>query len=486
MSLPQIQALLEQLIALPDETEWVEFKVDNFNPHEIGEQVSALSNAAALHHKDRAFIVWGVEDKTHAIVGTSFHPRKEKIGNEELENWLCTLLKPQVQFTFREFECSSKPCVILEIEPASHRPIAFKGSEWIRVGSYKKRLDAHPEKEKVLWRLFAKESFESGIAAREVSADEVLSLIRYADYFRLSGKRLPENKSGILETLASEKLIGPVNGTERYNVTNLGIILFGEDIRRFDRLQRKSVRVVFYRGVNRVNTISEGDGILGYASGFSNLIAYILGKLPHSEEIREALRATVTLYPDIAIREIVANALIHQDFDATGTGPMVEVFSDRIEITNPGTPLIDVTRFLDLPPRSRNEWLAGLMRRLKICEERGSGIDKVLDSVEFHQLPPPDFTVAGTHTRVILYGPRPFSKMTKAERVRACYQHAGLQFVSNRQMTNASLRKRFSLTDEGYSVASRIIADAIREGLVRPYDPASKSRRHARYLPYWA
>src|ERR1700722_7444665 len=118
-----------------------------------------------------------------------------------------------------------------------------------------------------------------------------------------------------------------------------------------------------------------------------------LTNLPRSEEIGQALRREVRVYPEIAIRELVANALIHQDFNLTGNGPTVEIFDNRIEITNPGTPLIDPLRFIDEPPRSRNEELASLMCRMNICEERGSGIDKVIFQIELYQLPPPDFRV---------------------------------------------------------------------------------------------
>ena len=96
-------------------------------------------------------------------------------------------------------------------------------------------------------------------------------------------------------------------------------------------------------------------------------------------------------FPEIAIREPVANALIHQDFLATGVIPMVEIFPGRIEITNPGHPLVDTQRFLDSPPRSRNEVLASLMRRFRICEEPGSGIDRVVAEIERYHLPAPLF-----------------------------------------------------------------------------------------------
>lgn len=192
------------------------------------------------------------------------------------------------------------------------------------------------------------------------------------------------------------------------------------------------------------------------------------------------------MYPEIAIRELVANAIIHQDFNVTGAGPMVEIFSDRIEITNPGVPLIDTNRFIDEPPRSRNEDLAAFMRRINICEERGSGIDKVIDAVEMFQLPAPEFKVVEYNTKVTLFAYKKLADMDARDRIRACYQHACLRYVSNEYMTNFSLRERFSITDKNYSMASRIISDTINEGLIRQYDPENKSRKHTKYVPYWA
>src|SRR5260370_35045182 len=109
------------------------------------------------------------------------------------------------------------------------------------------------------------------------------------------------------------------------------------------------------------------------------------------------------MYPEKAIRELVANALIHQAFAVTGAGPMVEIFADRLEITNPGEPLVDTLRFIDTPPRSRNEVLAALMRRMKICEEGGTGIDKVIEAVEMYQLPAPDFQATLGSTKAMLF-----------------------------------------------------------------------------------
>lgn len=271
----------------------------------------------------------------------------------------------------------------------------------------------------------------------------------------------------------------------RWNITNLGAILFARRLEAFDhRIARKALRLVAYAGNSRADAVTyRFEESRGYANGFASMIGALDGLLPRNEHIDKAFRNNTTLYPPIAIRELLANALIHQDMSLTGTGPMIEVFRDRLEITNPGMPLVSPERFIDAAPRSRNEVLAALMRRMRICEEQGTGIDKAISAVELFQLPPPDFRVEMAATRVILYAPRLFASMSTEERVRACYQHAVLKYVSGDRMKNRSLRERFGIEDRNAAQASQVIRHALAKGLIRPADP---DRPQAAYLPYWA
>ena len=126
--------LVRELRRLPHEIEWVEFKVNQRDPRAIGEYVSALANAAALHDKARAYVLWGIEDGAHAVVGTRFSPGAAKKGAEPLETWLLRLLSPRIDFRFREVSVDERRVVLLEIDRAAHRPVAFEGVEFIRVG----------------------------------------------------------------------------------------------------------------------------------------------------------------------------------------------------------------------------------------------------------------------------------------------------------------------------------------------------------------
>lgn len=262
-------------------------------------------------------------------------------------------------------------------------------------------------------------------------------------------------------------------------------MLFSKRLEDFRALRRKAMRVILYRGVSRVETLKEQVGSRGYACGFEGLIGYINGLLPSNEVIEQALRKAVPMFPELAVRELVANALIHQDFFVTGAGPMVEIFEDRIEITNPGVPLVDTQRFVDTPPKSRNEALASLLRRMGICEERGSGWDKVVPETEAYQLPAPLAEATDDHTRVVLFAPRPLTKMDKADRVRAVYLHACLRYVSREYLTNTSVRARFGIEPQNIASASRLIREAIEAGLIVAHDP-NAAPKLMRYVPFWA
>ena len=245
------------------------------------------------------------------------------------------------------------------------------------------------------------------------------------------------------------------------------------------------MRVIVYEGKGRLKTIREQTGRKGYASGFEGLIDFVNALLPRNEVIGKALREDLPMYPEPAIRELVANALIHQDFAVTGSGPMIEIFSDRMEITNPGLPLVKVERFLDTPPRSRNEALASFMRRVGICEERGSGVDKVVFQTEYYQLPAPSFEAPEGSTRAVLFAHKVLNDMDQDDRVRACYLHACLRFVERDPMTNGSLRERFGIEEKNAAIASRIIRDTVEAKMIKPYDP-DQGKKYAKYLPFWA
>jgi len=491
MTPTQLSALLVELLALPNETEWVEWKHNNDHPEMIAERLSALTNSATLHGRDFGYLVWGVEDGTKNVVGTTFRPRQAKKGNEELENWLMRSQHPQVNFQMHEWTHESDlggvPVVLFEIPRASHTPIRYGSEEFVRIGSLTKKLKEYPEKERELWATFDRKPFETGTAKADLAGPDVLALLDYDRCLKLLQIPLPTDQQGILNKLADEVLVVHKPGG-RYDITNLGAILFATNLTTFDRLGRKALRIIKYKGDGRTETEREwrdAPSQTGYAVAFEAAVAFINSQLPQNEPIGQAFRTEVRVYPEKAVRELVANCLIHQDFSVTGAGPMVEIFAGRMEITNPGEPLVDTLRFLDSPPKSRNEGLAAMMRRMKICEEAGTGIDKAVEAVEEAHLPALNFTVPPGFTRVFMLGQRTFGELDSKQRINACYQHACLRFVQGRRMTNASLRERMGIDDASAAQASRLIRDAVQAGVIKLFDPEAR-RKNASYVPIWA
>lgn len=475
-------ALINDLLSGGGEGACVEFKRNNDDPDMIGKLISALSNAARIEDLPLAYIVWGVEDASHNIVGTSFDFRQKRVGNQEFEFWLAGLLKPSVAFLFRTVDHPDGRTVICEIPSATSAPVEFKGTAYVRIGSATPRISEHTDRYQKLIHNLRPFIWEKGVAKSYVTADQVLKLLDYPKYFSLIDQPLPEGRTGVLERLEADHLITrDVGGA--WNITNLGAMLFANDINQFDSaLARKAVRFVAYDGRNRASTVTHRhDGRKGYAAGFEGLVGYINGLLPINEHIGAALREKRPLFPEIAIRELVANALIHQDMTISGTGPQIELFQDRIEITNPGKSLVPQDRMIDLPPRSRNEMLGSLMRRMGFCEEQGSGLDKVVASVELYQLPPLKIH-SQESTQTILYGPRGFAEMNRSERVRACYQHAVLKWLSGEKMKNSTLCDRFGIDKRNAAQVTQVLNAALEEGLIKVADP-----EHPRggYFPWW-
>ena len=316
-----------------------------------------------------------------------------------------------------------------------------------------------------------------------LDSQQVVGSLDTQAFFELLKLPYPTEQAGVIERLLRERLIDEAGGS--YAVRRLCALLLAKRLDEFPDLARKAPRVVVYTGTSKLETRLDQTVGEGYAVGFQGLVRFIMAQLPQNEIIEDALRKEMKLVPEITIRELVANALIHQDLAIVGTSVMVEIYSNRVEISNPGEPVVPVERFID-GYQSRNERLAGLMRRMGICEEKSSGIDRVVQAAELFQLPAPDFRAGHRRTLVTIYGPKEFERMDREDRVRACYQHCALKWVMSQRMTNQSLRERFRLPENKSALVSQVIAATIEVGLVKPDERVGGSRKFARYLPFWA
>ncbi|MCX6731074.1 MAG: putative DNA binding domain-containing protein [Candidatus Roizmanbacteria bacterium] len=484
MNKEMLMTIVNNCIDLPDENEIVEFKVNNSDPENTGKIISALANSACLSDQSCAYLIFGISDEKK-IVGTNFDPKTMKQGNEPLINWWNQRLNPKVEFEIYPLNYSQDVTLyIFRIQAATNRPVAFSNINYIRIGQQNRKLMDYPDKERRIWVNANKRSFEKMIAVEGVSDDSVLKLLDYPSYFKLTEQPLPQNKQEIITQLIKEDFV--TRAPTGFNITNLGAVLFASSLSEFESIKRKQVRLIIYKGRDKIDALQEIQGDKGYSVGFSSLIKFLMDRLPTNEILKDSIREEIKMFPEIALREVIANALIHQDFDMHGTGPVIELFENRIEITNPGNTLVQIDKIISDPPISRNEKLASVMRRLGFCEERGCGIDRVINLSETYQLPPPEFETTNVFTKVTLFAYKPFVKMSSEEKIRATYQHCVLKYITKEPMTNSSLRKRFSIKESNYPIASRIIREVLDLGLIKLMDASNKSKKDSKYVPSWA
>lgn len=421
----------------------------------------------------------------HLLLGIEDQPPRKVVGT--------TAFNDPVDMAAKMFQTLGFRVEIEEVLHPDGRVLVFhipsrpRGTVYNFEGAYLMRAGEElvPMSEDRLRVIFAEglPDWFSQPALQGCEDDKVVQLLDTQSYFDLLNLPYPVDRAGVLERFNSEKLIQRQDN--RWTITNLGAILFAKKLEQFDSMARKAARVIVYEGKNKLKTKLDKLGTKGYAVGFQGLMEFIYGLAPSNEVIEHALRREVKMFPEIAVRELVANALIHQDFTQTGASVMIEIYDDRMEISNPGKPFISPDRFID-EYQSRNERLADLMRRLGVCEEKGSGVDKVVQAAEVFQLPAPDFRVGEKRTSAILFSYKVFEDMDRNDRVRATYQHCCLRYVMNEKMTNQSLRERFNLPEKKAEAVSRAIRDSAKAGKIKLNDPDQTSLRYRSYIPFWA
>lgn len=326
-------------------------------------------------------------------------------------------------------------------------------------------------------------NYEDRIAKHGLTAETVLNLLNYKKLFELLDRQIPSSPEGVLAFMEELGICHQDN--IGYSITNLGALLFANSLASFETMRGRGVIVRRYVGNNNRQLLLEQESAMGYAVGLEGLLSFIM-KNTSTEHINDAERKLIPTYPKVAIREFVANALVHQDFAVKGMPITIEIFGNRLVITNPGYSLNDVTRLIDLPPHSRNEQMAQLMLQLGLCERRGSGVDRAVEAMENMLLPAYKAESGNDFTRITIFPKKSLSEMTREERVEACYQHCCLMFADRETMNNQSVRERFGLNKNQSTIASHIIGDAVEKGLIKSANPESESRKFVSYVPFYA
>ncbi len=477
-----IALIVRGLCAMKDENTYVEFKMNNADPDGMGERISALSNMALLANKPFGYLIWGIDDVTHAPLGTKLSFKTWKKGDQDILAYWRNLLIPSLDLQDYELDLDGGHILVLEIPAASYFATTFKKQAYCRIGSYTKNLKEYPALEKELWQKLEGTAPEMRLAETSIDKarlSEILDFSSYANALALPSALSLEE--GVSRFVREGFLID--EGAEHYSLTVLGGLLFAKDFSLFKPLSNKLLRVVRYSGNDRLETRGKKEFPYGYASSFEACYKEILSCIQGSDIYVDGRRKDHYLVPAIAVREALGNILIHQDLLSSG-GPLVEIFSDRVEFSNPGHLNVPLDRLIDSAPKPANPSLASFLRRIDIGDTAGSGFDKIVTSLEKEHLPPAKVAESSSGVRVALSGNRAFDEFSSEEKIQAAYEHTVLCHLSYKHATNQSLRERFGLGVDAKYKISRIYAAALEKGKIKK--EADSDKKDVSYLPYWA
>lgn len=449
---------------------------DDISYDTLGKYICAMANTAVIKQEPYIYAFWGVDSNKNVIGSDFIAPAPQELARH---------LSSNVEFKLVEVFLNSNRTIVLEVQKAFGSTIQYDGIEFvIDENEQPVELIGISQDAEKLWGIInsQNDNFASKIALKNVSSNEVMQYLDCESFFQLLERPLPNNPLSVMSTLSEFKFIVEQN-TGKYNITNLGALLLARRISLFETVTYKAIRVLIYSGNNNTAHAHEQIGGKGYLVGFSGLIKYIQEHIPKMEYIDGAIRKHKDMFPIISIRELVANAIIHQDLNEKGS-PIISIFDDHIVISNPGIPIIEKERFIDNPPYSRNESLAAAMHKAGICEERGSGYDKVVTFIEENNLPAPEITIHERRTSVTLWKEKSFDQLSKDELIQICYSHTCLNYVQGKPTNNASLRARFNLSEEERYKISRAFKPTVIEGLIKEKEGTGPKNRE--YIPFWA
>ena len=392
MNVEELTALLDRLRHEPRETEWLEFKENHYEPQVLGEYLSALANAACLAGKPRGYLVFGIQDHTHAVVGTQFDPYAVKAkGNQDLLLWLAMGLQPNVGFEIHILDHAKGKVVMFEVSPAWDRPVRFYGTAYIRVGTSKTELHKHPEKERAIWVRRTDWSGQvcEGATVADLDAD---ALLMARDQFRIKHPNQAAEVGGWDDVTFLNKARLAVHGA----ITNAALLLLG----------KPESATLLSPAVARISWILKDaqNRELDYehfGPPFLLQVDRVLARI-RNLNIRTLPSGTlfpqeITQYEPWVIREALHNAIAHQDYGLRGRVNMVETPSS-ILLSNVGGFLpgdVDKVIRQDAPLEIyRNPFLADAMVNLNMIDTQGGGIKRMFQKQRQRFFPMPDYNLA--------------------------------------------------------------------------------------------
>lgn len=392
MNPQECTSLLDRLRAEPRETEWLEFKRDRYEPQVLGEYISALANSACLLGKPRAYLVFGIEDGTHAVAGTSFDPAGEKgVGNQLLPIFLSQGLQPNVGYEFYPFTYHGKQVVLFEINPAFGRPVKFKGVAYVRDGTSKTQLTNHPDKERQIWSRHVDWSAQVCESASLADLDEAAIAKARREF-----KTKYPHQATEADRWDDKTFLNKAKVTIQGRITNAALLLLGKS--ESSTLLNPSVARISWLLKNERNADLDYEH---FSPPFLLAGERVLARI-RNLTVRELPGGTLfpiemTQYDTWVIREALHNCIAHQDYGLRGRIQVVET-PESLLLTNVGSFLpgkVETVIHQDAPLEIyRNPFLAEAMVNLNLIDTQGGGIKKMFQKQRSRFFPMPDYDLS--------------------------------------------------------------------------------------------
>lgn len=404
MNTASLIALVDQFRHLPHERATVEFKSNWDKPEDIGQYLSALGNAAILEGHDRAWMIWGVDNTTHAIISTTFDPFSAKgEGNQSLSMWLTQNTLPRPDFDFHELPHPDGRIVALEIHPPRAAPLAFKGERYIRINSHKTKLSQHPDKESRLWALLGQKEDWSGQVIAEATLDDldpdavIAARQRFEEYL-LKSERDQQRHERIKAQVRSwdiPTLLNKAHITKQGRITRSALLLLGKD-EATHLLSPVDVKMTWVLRDEHNRTVDSQHFSLPLLLSTGKLAGRIRNIMLEHMPDGQLFPTAVPRYDGWVLREALHNCIAHRDYRLGGKINVIE-YPDRLVFSNLGQflpPSVEWMLEHQSPPEHyRNQWLIDGMIRLRMIDQAGSGIRRMFETQRDRFFPLPDYVL---------------------------------------------------------------------------------------------
>lgn len=406
MNATALRATLAALLNLPREQAVVEFKSNLLDAERIGAYLSGLANTAALQGRDRAWLVWGVEDGSHQVQGTAFDPFRQKIGNQSLQMWLQVMTQPRADFAFHELDYDGLRLVMLEIHPARGAPMAFQHVRYIRVDSHLVKLADYPSQEARLWAALGTLEDWTGVVVPEATLDDLdpqaiaAARVRYAEYL-VRGEPDASKHEAIrteVAVLTVPTLLNKARVTKQGRVTRAALLLLGKDESSHFLAPADAKMTWVLRDAHNGTVTSHPFGI-PFLLATEQLCARIRNMTLDHMPDGSLFPTPVPQYDSWVLREALHNCVAHQDYVLGGKINVVE-HPDRLVFSNLGQFIPESVEWMleyqSPPEHYRNQWLIDAMIRLRMIEQAGSGIRRMFTTQRQRLFPLPDYEFGQT------------------------------------------------------------------------------------------